>query len=227
MSSQDMTRPISARGVIFSWVGLIICFASLCGCQCKQCIDNQLAYCEPLDNACLSSHAWLSAHWAWQHHETMCVKDDPHKRYFKHGFVDGFYNVATGGAGCLPAIPPRKYWKSCYETPEGHLKVCAYFQGYSRGVQVAYESGKSRSTRLSSSLPNYLKTSAPNCPTCPSLYDASPAMEMAPEPNGMIPPPPLMPDFLSDPAIDGPILPTGPVPDAVDFLSPPIRVDGT
>ncbi|WP_437191419.1 hypothetical protein [Planctomicrobium sp. SH527] len=147
--------------------GMLVCALWFSGCQIQQGIQHQIQYCEPLDEACQSIHIKMAAHREWKHYVHLCPPDDPHRCYFKDGFIDGFMNVASGGQGCLPAIPPRKYWKSCYETEDGQLKIQAYFQGYPEGVQAAFETGNSRSTRLPTSI--HANSSA-NCPSCPPTH---------------------------------------------------------
>lgn len=127
-------------------------------------ICSHFAYSDCLDRAFANCYARHRAAKAWRDFSCHCVPDDPHIHYYKDGFLDGFTDVANGGKGCLPAIPPRRYWKSCYETAEGRLKICAYFQGYSAGVQAAFETGNARSTRFPTPTHPYVN---PDCPSCP------------------------------------------------------------
>lgn len=147
--------------------GMFVCALWLSGCQIQQGIQNQLQYCEPLDEACHSIHIRIVAHREWKRYVHACPPGDPHRCYFKDGFIDGFIDVASGGQGCLPVIPPRKYWKSCYETEEGQLKIQAYFQGYPEGVQAAFQTGNSRSARLPTSIH---ASGGANCPSCPPAH---------------------------------------------------------
>ena len=153
----------SIRGTFLLMFFVVVCSALNGGCQLKRAIDDHIAYCEPIDDACANTHARIAAHHVWwQKRHELCLPDDPHRHHFKSGFIDGFFNVATGGNGCVPAVPPRRYWKSCYETPEGHCKINAYFQGYPIGAQVAFQLGYFRSQRVPTSIPAQAATFCPN-----------------------------------------------------------------
>lgn len=56
---------------------------------------------------------------------------------YKQGWLDGFYEVATGGPTCPPAIAPPEYWK-----PDRILDDCdnrrhAYYSGWQDGAACA------------------------------------------------------------------------------------------
>lgn len=53
---------------------------------------------------------------------------------FKDGFVDYLY---AGGSGEPPVIPPRRFWKSEYRTPEGNQTVHDWFDGFRHGAELA------------------------------------------------------------------------------------------
>lgn len=61
--------------------------------------------------------------------------------HFKQGFKDGYAAVLAGKGGCLPALPPRKYWTTHYQTPAGHEKMLTWFEGYAYGAMAADEDG--------------------------------------------------------------------------------------
>lgn len=56
---------------------------------------------------------------------------------FKDGFNQAFVDVAMGACGDVPAIAPKKYWKYCGRTVDGHTKAQAWFEGYRTGAQIA------------------------------------------------------------------------------------------
>jgi len=64
-----------------------------------------------------------------------------HRRHFGKGFRDGYFDVAMGGNGCLPTLPPREYWGSWYQTDRGLSQVKAYFDGHQHGAMGAREYG--------------------------------------------------------------------------------------
>jgi hypothetical protein len=60
---------------------------------------------------------------------------------YAQGFEDGYYDVASGGDGCPPALPPKKYWRATYSTPAGAEHVDAWFQGFRDGAAAATADG--------------------------------------------------------------------------------------
>lgn len=57
---------------------------------------------------------------------------------FKTGYADYLF---AGGTGNPPPVPPRCYWNSCYETPEGQQAIRDWFAGFHEGAVAAKESG--------------------------------------------------------------------------------------
>lgn len=67
---------------------------------------------------------------------TRCVE-------FEDGFQDGYIDyLQHGGVPRPPVVPPLKYRRSKYLTPEGQALVKEYFQGFQYGADVAAASGK-------------------------------------------------------------------------------------
>jgi hypothetical protein len=56
---------------------------------------------------------------------------------FKEGFVQAYVDVALGGNGELPPVPPERYWKVCERDPEGYYEADLWFEGYTAGAQRA------------------------------------------------------------------------------------------
>lgn len=56
---------------------------------------------------------------------------------FRSGYVQAYVDVAIGGSGALPPVPPERYWKACRRDPEGHQKATDWFAGYAAGSQNA------------------------------------------------------------------------------------------
>jgi hypothetical protein len=68
-----------------------------------------------------------------------------YSRDYANGFKEGFVDyLAGGGDGEPPAVPPSKYWKSTYETLEGHQAIEDWFAGFRHGVQAVVEGGYRR-----------------------------------------------------------------------------------
>ena len=84
-------------------------------------------------NSILTQKAWLE--WSW-------VYDDLEFPYhFAKGFKAGYRDVLEGGSGCQPTLPPRCYWKPCFQTPVGRCQVHAWFDGFSHGALGAKQDG--------------------------------------------------------------------------------------
>lgn len=58
-------------------------------------------------------------------------------RDFRYGFQQAFIDIANGGNGALPAIPPSRYWSAPYRTCWGHNKAREWFEGYEAGAGSA------------------------------------------------------------------------------------------
>ena len=65
----------------------------------------------------------------------------PHSVDYAKGFEEGYYDVASGGDGCPPALPPEKYWWATYNSPVGQEHVKAWFQGFRDGAAAARADG--------------------------------------------------------------------------------------
>jgi hypothetical protein len=67
-----------------------------------------------------------------------CEESIHYARGFKQGFAD---YLAAGGTGAPPAIPPRQYWRTSYQTPRGHQAVDDWYSGFRHGAAMAQDSG--------------------------------------------------------------------------------------
>ena len=54
---------------------------------------------------------------------------------FKNGFRQAYTDIARGGLGVTPAIPPEKYWSAYYRTSSGHQRAWRWFEGYELGAE--------------------------------------------------------------------------------------------
>ena len=57
--------------------------------------------------------------------------------HFEKGFIEGYSAVCQGGDGFVPAMPPRDYWGSEYQTADGAKCVSTWFEGYPAGAAAA------------------------------------------------------------------------------------------
>ena len=60
---------------------------------------------------------------------------------FRCGFEQAYVDIAQGGNGVTPAIPPPRYWTAGYRTEYGHAQAQDWFQGYSEGAAMAQAEG--------------------------------------------------------------------------------------
>jgi hypothetical protein len=110
------------------------------GCSIFQGIGNYLAYNDSCNDFVLGYRNVVWSQQAWRARKFQFC-DQPQFDAFGEGFRAGYQDVASGGSGCVPAIPPRKYWTWKYQTAEGQAKVAAWFAGYPYGAQAAQEEG--------------------------------------------------------------------------------------
>ena len=103
--------------------------ALLTGCCCGPC---GLA-----DEWCAQRRAWNDAECAWQQY---CKQNCPNTQCSNHmrrGFIVGYYNVAMGSDGRLPAVPEEEYWGARYRSASGQTAIASWFQGYPLGAAMA------------------------------------------------------------------------------------------
>jgi hypothetical protein len=111
---------------------------------------------------------------------------------FKKGYADYLY---AGGTGNPPPLPPRCYWNSHYQSPEGHRAIEDWFAGFKAGATAARQSGKRElvtvpaSTALAPSFPSPEQVpppqpSPPGLPagTIPGLDEVLPPPRTLPRP---------------------------------------------
>ncbi len=120
---------------------------------------------------------------------------------FMDGFLEGYHDMLQGGDGCLPVVPPRKYWSWKYQSAGGAETVNDWFDGYSAGVTAAKEDGLAEISKIPiASTYNGTNNSAPN-QNMSGEYGGSIGNEMMPieiQPN-------------TTPIPDANILPTNPI----------------
>lgn len=74
---------------------------------------------------------------------------------FKEGFEQAYVDIAEGGTGVTPAVPPARYWSFRYRTPYGHARAQEWFNGYEMGANLANADGlKFNSIATSAGGPN-------------------------------------------------------------------------
>ena len=61
----------------------------------------------------------------------------PYGDHFRNGFRAGYSDIASGGDGFVPALPPDDYRGYEYQSADGSKCVNAWFEGYPAGVAAA------------------------------------------------------------------------------------------
>lgn len=61
--------------------------------------------------------------------------------HFCTGFEQAYIDIARGGTGALPPLPPARYWHACYRTEEGFGRADEWFEGYRIGASWAEAEG--------------------------------------------------------------------------------------
>ena len=94
-----------------------------------------LGGCATLNDRCYENTQRLRAVAAFKDCGSKACTNYPHD--YRKGWIDGFYEVATGGPNCPPAIAPQRYWD-----PKTILKDCdnrrhAYYSGWQDGASRA------------------------------------------------------------------------------------------
>jgi hypothetical protein len=160
---------------------------------------------------------------------------------FADGFLDGYADYLDhGGEPKPPAMPPLKYRRTKYLTPEGHARVRDYFCGFKYGADVAAATGHRQFLVVPILLPearpepplNIVRLPAPPDPDAPDPVPASDPKAPAPQP--LTPPaapapttPPARPtESPAPPPATVPEVTTPPVPTKPDPqpLTPPVPV---
>lgn len=119
---------------------LAACCIFSTGCTISQGIRESVEYNDSVNDFVLN---WRNSNWsqrAWAEREHQ-FEGQLHGDDFKEGFRAGYTEIAEGGVGCLPTVPPRKYWSWRYQSPDGKARVDAWFAGYPEGVKAAQDEG--------------------------------------------------------------------------------------
>lgn len=122
---------------------------------------HQAASCQPGCNACSTQSGCqpgLVQHWDFiptdddaedfaedaAHRRLHQLRRCSHERLtldYREGFVQAYEDIAKGGNGVVPAVPPKRYWKSRYRSPQGRMDAYQWFAGYESGANMAFADG--------------------------------------------------------------------------------------
>jgi hypothetical protein len=131
----------SRRGATQAFVLLAAAFLlTSSGCSALRGVRDYVHYNDMMDDFAVGwrNHVW--ANQAWNERKHMFV-EEPQLFDFGEGFRAGYRAVASGGNGCPPPLPPRKYWSWMYSSPEGQAKTAAWFAGFPYGAAASEEDG--------------------------------------------------------------------------------------
>jgi len=156
-------------------VPLIILLASLSGCTAIQDCHYETT------NRLRTELAWMSVP------PTPAAQDLAstiwgRPSHYRHGWKQGYYDVAMGGAGERPFLPPQKYWSAGYQNPNGERAIAMWYQGYHDGAQAAHQFATGRYHYLRP----YGLTAAPSAgaTTCmPSAVNVTSSLPAEPPPQ--------------------------------------------
>lgn len=86
---------------------------------------------------CKRNRKWAEAAW-----RVAAAEDQGHSPDYGAGFREGFAEfLYQGGDGEPPPLPPKRYRKLRYQTPEGYRAIADWFAGYRHGAAVARDGG--------------------------------------------------------------------------------------
>ncbi|HET6575338.1 MAG TPA: hypothetical protein VFG68_17155 [Fimbriiglobus sp.] len=146
---------------------------------------------QALDEHRLSKRLRAEARAAWQE---VC-RQYPGSAFtdeFRDGFTDGYFDyLDVGHIPQPPAVPPPRYRRNAYLSPEGHALIKDYFAGFKYGADVAAATGGREFLTIPVLLPDP-KPEPPldiRIPAPPGAAPPEAAPAPAPLPSPVVPPP--------------------------------------
>ncbi len=82
---------------------------------------------------CYRDKVWAARAYNEQFGGRPSLFTDHHRR----GFIEGYCGVCRGGEGYVPAVPPKDYWGTQYQSEQGAICVNQWFEGYPEGAEMA------------------------------------------------------------------------------------------
>ncbi len=196
----------AARWMVVATFALVVSISCLTGCTPFRGLRENLQYNDGMNDFVMG---WRNSAWArqaWNERKSMYV-NEPQFVTFGQGFRDGYADVAGGANGCVPGLPPRRYWTWKYQTGEGQAKVAAWFAGYPYGAQAAQEDGAGHFQQIQVShlieaqySPEFRNGICPGCD--PTLIPGGPVIDVIPEtgePTPLLVPAPALPAPIINP----------------------------
>jgi hypothetical protein len=120
----------------------------LCDNLCRTVVVEPVQYCRHLDEEWSHRHLRQLAQCELERARA-CARAqldrydiEPFSVDEQRGFKDGFVDfLDAGGTGRPPPLPPRRYWKKKFQTPEGQRAVQDWYRGFEHGAVAAQASG--------------------------------------------------------------------------------------
>jgi hypothetical protein len=125
------------------WTAILVagCVVPLVGCHLTQTAAHNLMN-EPieyLDGKKLTRRLRAEGLEVLRSQADLCNSSED----YSDGFVDGYADyLEYGGNNAPPAVPPLKYRRSKFLSPEGHARIHEYFTGFHAGSDSAARSGR-------------------------------------------------------------------------------------
>ncbi len=104
---------------------ILLTLAMLAGCSTE--------FRDGIDDTAVSIQSRARALQAWTDSRDL-FDGIPHTEDFGNGFRDGHHDIAMGGAGSWPALPPREYRGLGGRADEDRSRLAAYMDGHEHGV---------------------------------------------------------------------------------------------
>ncbi|MDA1017887.1 MAG: hypothetical protein O3A00_25945, partial [Planctomycetota bacterium] len=130
------------------------------------------SYWTPRDDFTVERLAHKCFDHAWEDYLAHCSR--PPSKHFRNGFEDAFDEIADGGDGVIPPIPPKKYWNTYYRSPEGKFYAQQWFNGYQVGVDMARAAGLDNMRQIATSIPQPCGCGGRGCQQCSGGAMSSP-----------------------------------------------------
>src|SRR5204862_7194415 len=120
-------------------MGLLMLTAPGCKILClfaRTMIIEPLQFCNEKDTCRSHASHYALARNYWRRIE--CEQPDMFSADYERGYKDGFTDYLDfGGCGAPPPVPPRRYWKNAYQTPQRHQAIQDWFAGFRHGASDA------------------------------------------------------------------------------------------
>jgi hypothetical protein len=192
------------------------------GCQLAWDITTNIAFetCMFTDHIHSSVYYYRLACDAWAKYRSAhpdLANQQDFAKGFKHGYAEF---LEDGGIPGTPPLPPQRYWKKCYQSPEGRNATALWSAGFKEGSLAAKASGYR----------NFVVVPAGKCDTPPGgaaapNSAAAPAaglgMPLPGGPSGPLNPSPRQPAPPPEPELPAPRLaPQGAAPGSNYLINP-------